>query len=587
MASVQPITSSAAVDERSSTLFEQPIGSTSMTPNTNTTPAMSEAPTLSKDEADVEKSGQMTPQSLGEKHAAPTRTVGGFKWLLVCVSLYISAFLYGLDTTIAADVQGAVIEQFGHVDQLSWIGAGFPLGSVAVILFVGNLYGHFNMKWIYVASIAIFEVGSVLCGAAPNMDAMIVGRVIAGAGGSGVYLGCLNYFSMLTTPEERGFYISLTGFFWGVGAVLGPVIGGAFSVSSATWRWAFYINLVIGAAAAPVYVFFLPAVHPSAGKPIKDRIEHFDFLGLGLIAATWVTFTVGFSMPGGAWAWSDGRTIALLVVFGVLLLASVAQQFFTVLTTAATRAFPGHLLLSRTQILLFVATAASTSSLFVVVYFIPIYFQFVHSDSAIQAAVRLLPYVIVTVVVNVLAGKLLSRIRYYMPLYLVGGILITLGGALLMAYLDPATSEGAIYGFTVVIAIGTGLTIQLGYAVGTLTAKAEDMGHVINFQNVSQIGSTVLCLVIAGQVFQSAAVANLTAVLAGHGFSDADIAGAVAGAQSALFAMLDGELKVAAIQAIVQAMQKAFVLVIVAGAAMVAAAVGMKRERLFGEIVTA
>jgi hypothetical protein len=125
------------------------------------------------------------------------RQIHGLKWALVCISLYISAFLYGLDTTIAADVQGPIIEAFGHIEQLAWVGTGFPLGSVAVILLNGAIYTTFNMKWMYVASVLLFEIGSVICGAAPSMTAMIVGRVIAGAGGSGLYLGCLS------SPLER------------------------------------------------------------------------------------------------------------------------------------------------------------------------------------------------------------------------------------------------------------------------------------------------------------------------------------------------------------------------------------------------
>ncbi len=583
----QPAPAHVATPERASTLFEPSRLSN------DATLAFSRAPTLHKDTDDVEKSGQQTPMSSSDEEGTQEkgnnntgRSIRAWKWFLVCVSIYISAFLYGLDTTIAADVQGAVVEEFGHIDQLAWIGTGFPLGSVAVILLVGNLYGSFNMKWIYIGSIAMFEIGSVLCGAAPNMNAMIVGRVLAGAGGSGVYLGALNYFTMLTSAEERGLYISLTGFFWGVGATLGPIVGGAFS-ESVSWRWAFYINLVIGAAAAPIYIFFLPAYHAKAGKSVRDSIAHFDFFGLALIAATWVFFTVGFSVAGNSLPWNDGTTIALLVLFGVLFLAAFFQQYFTIFTSLEHRAFPGHLLLSRTQILLFIATAASTSSLFVVVYYIPIYFQFVHSDSPILAAVRLMPYVVVTVVVNVVAGHLLSKIRYYMPIYLVAGLLITIGGALLTVYLDPATSESAIYGFTVITAVGTGLTLQLGYAVASLAGKNGDTGHAINFQNVSQIGSTVVCLVIAGQVFQSTAIENLTRVLAGLGFTPADIASAVDGTQSTLFGELSEELRVAAIGAIVSAMQKSFILVFVAGAAIVAAAVGMKRERLFGEIITA
>ena len=77
------------------------------------------------------------------------------------------------------------------------------------------------------------------------MDALIVGRVIAGVGGSGIYLGVLNYLSVMTTTNERGAYIALTGVVWGLGSILGPVIGGAFSISNATWRWVHEASLYL------------------------------------------------------------------------------------------------------------------------------------------------------------------------------------------------------------------------------------------------------------------------------------------------------------------------------------------------------
>jgi hypothetical protein len=112
-----------------------------------------------------------------------------FRWVIVCVALYVNAFLYGLDQTIVADVQGSVIERFGEVNKLGWIGIGFSMGSVAVILPFGKAFSLFNIKWLFIASIVMFEGGSALCGAAPSMDALIFGRVWAGAGGAGMYLG--------------------------------------------------------------------------------------------------------------------------------------------------------------------------------------------------------------------------------------------------------------------------------------------------------------------------------------------------------------------------------------------------------------
>ncbi|KAL7941053.1 major facilitator superfamily domain-containing protein [Trichoderma barbatum] len=534
------------------------------------------------------------PSSSDEEAAPPTpdsppaeegRQVRGFRWLLVCLALYIAIFIYGLDTTIAADVQGSVVEAFGHVEQLAWIGAGFPLGSVSVILMCGVLYQTFNMKWVFAASIVLFEVGSALCGAAPTMTALIVGRVIAGCGGSGVFMGSLNYFTALTTPTERGLYITGTGFCWGIGAVLGPVIGGSFVESSATWRWAFYINLIVGGAFAPIYIFGLPDIHPIVGVSVWDRVKKIDFVGCILGVGTWVSFCMAFTMAGGQWAWKDGRTIGMIVAFAVIITSFAIQQAFCIFTTPENRSFPVHLLKSRSQILLYIATASNITSLFVIVYFIPIYFQFVHGDSAINAAVRLLPFVVLTVCFNLASGHLLSKVKYYMPIFLVAGFFITLGSALLTAFLDPKTPTSYIYGFTVITAVGTGLTLQIGYAVATLKVEPKYMGDALSFQNVSQIGATVIALVIAGQVFQSEATKNLTAALAGTHFTAADIQGAIAGAQSKIFEEITGELKEKAILGITKAMQKAFILVCVGGAVHILSALGMKREKLFGEII--
>ena len=533
---------------------------------------------------DVEKEQdvQQEPPPEGSTESEDKRrTIRGFRWLIICISLYITCFLYGLDTTIAADIQGAVTRAFGSVEQLSWIGAGFPLGSVCVILLLGTLYNIFDMKWVLVATVVLFEAGSALCGGAPSMSALIVGRVIAGAGGSGIYLGSLQYYAVMTVERERGFYMSLIGVFWGLGAVLGPVIGGAFSTSAASWRWAFYINLVISAILAPGFFFYLPSIRSIQGVGVRDRLALIDSVGFVLGAGAWVSFLLAFTMAGGEWPWDDGRTIATFVVFGVVTVIYFLQQYFAVLTTPARRAFPGHLLRDRTQVLLYVVTAAGTTTLYVVVYYIPIYFQFVNNDQALMAAVRLLPFIVIAVTINLASGSLLHFIKVYKVIYIIAGAFLLAGGGPLMVYLDPNTATGTIYGLTVLVAVGTGLSMVTGYTVATLTAKPEDTGAGLSMQNVSQIGGQVIALAVAGQIYQSTAIRKLSAVLASSGFSDQEIRSVVAGAQSALFERLDGELRNKAIVAVTEAMQMTLVLVPVAGGVMLIAALCMKWEKLF------
>ena len=183
-------------------------------------------------------------KALDDKHVdnpRDARPIHGLKWVATLASLYSFALLYGLDTTIAADVQPAILKSLGNVQKLAWIGAGFPLGSVGTILPLGTAYGLFDLKKLIVASIIVFEAGSALCGGAPTMNALIAGRVIAGIGGGGMYLGALNFLAAFTTIRERSIYNAMIGMIWGLGTILGPIVGGLSSFASllltlTTWQ---------------------------------------------------------------------------------------------------------------------------------------------------------------------------------------------------------------------------------------------------------------------------------------------------------------------------------------------------------------
>ena len=164
------------------------------------------------------------------------RTIHGWKWALAMTAILSTTFLFALDNTIVADIQPAIVNQFNDVVRLPWFGVGFGLGSTAVLPW-GKAYGIFSVKWLFIATVILFEVGSTICGAAPNVNALIIGRVIAGIGGSGMYSGCLTYISVTTTNIERPMYMAGVAVAWGAGTVVGPIIGGAFADSAATWRW--------------------------------------------------------------------------------------------------------------------------------------------------------------------------------------------------------------------------------------------------------------------------------------------------------------------------------------------------------------
>jgi len=418
------------------------------------------------------------------------------------------------------------------------------------------------------------------------MKALIVGRIIAGAGGTGIYLGGLNIISRLTTANERPLYMAGLGVVWGIGTILGPVVGGAFADSSATWRWAFYINLVAAAICVPIYFWAIPSMDPQPGKNGLGKLKQLDWMGGILNAGIYATYVIGITFGGTSWPWNDDRTIAIFVVCGVLIIIIVLQQRYLVFTTLEQRIFPATFLLSRTFVLQFVNVSCTSASLFIPVYYIPIFFQFTRNDTALDAAVRLLPFIVIYIFSMMCNRILLPKLGYYMPWSLATGVLVTIGGALMFT-LSATTSSASVYGYSVLIAIGTGLTTQAAYSILTIKVVTDTrfgphmIADAIGFLNMAQIGAIVHCLAISGTVYQNLAFQYLSQYLAPFGYHGKEIASIVTGTKSVTFIHAPEGVKVLAIEALVKAISHIYVLVITAGALTLVCSVLMKREKLF------
>jgi len=140
---------------------------------------------------------------------------------------------------------------------------------------------------------------------------------------------------------------------------------------------------------------------------------------------------MGINFGGTLYAWNSAQVIALFVVSAVLWIALAVQQTFNILTSFEKRLFPVHLLKNREIILLFIACAAAGAEAYITVYYIPIYFQFTQGDSAIMAAVRLLPFIFLLITAIPASGALMSMWGYYKPFYLGGAVLALIGGVLM------------------------------------------------------------------------------------------------------------------------------------------------------------
>lgn len=164
------------------------------------------------------------------------RDMSQISWICLVISIISSMFLFALDNTIVADIQPSIIETLGEVENLPWISVGYALGAVALNLLMysfspparkfwgsnpssSNLFSKFDNKILFIAGVVLFETGSVVCGTAQSMAALIVGRVICGLGGVGIFVGGMNLLSVLTTVAERPMYLNIVGLAWGFGTM--------------------------------------------------------------------------------------------------------------------------------------------------------------------------------------------------------------------------------------------------------------------------------------------------------------------------------------------------------------------------------
>lgn len=395
------------------------------------------------------------------------------------------------------------------------------------------------------------------------MRALIVGRVLAGVGGAGMYVGSLTYLSVTTTTAERPMYMGLTALVWGGGTVLGPIIGGAFAASKATWRWAFYINLLVGALFAPAYLFLLPSIDFQQGKPFMKKLLMLDWIGTIFFLAFLLCLTMAMSFGGTLYAWDSGSEITLWVMTGVTFVLFALVTKFHPLVTKETRLYPAHFLRNPIMVNLQIQLALVSGTMLATAYYLPLIYQFADGDSAIRAGVRLLPFIVCTVVFALLNGIFLPKTQYYMPWYLFGSILMLAGGAA-MYTVTPETSASSLYGYSVLIGAGAGSFLQAGYAVSQTLVDHSEIPNVVGFMSVGQDVGIVILLSVAGSIYQNKAALRLKAAL--PNISPADLETIASGTANPVYDSLDESDRSSVIAAIVASINDVFVVVIAAAA---------------------
>lgn len=231
------------------------------------------------------------------------------------------------DNTIIATAIPTITDEFNSLDDIGWYGSAYLFTTCSLTLVFGKLYTFYSIKWVYLIAIAVFEIGSVVCGATPNSVGLILGRAIAGLGGAGIFSGSMLIIAQTMPLERRPICTGLLGGLYGIAGVAGPLMGGAFT-EYVTWRWCFYINIPFGAVTALFIFCFFKAPKPiKKTSSIREQLAQLDLLGLVFFIPAIVCVLLALQWGGTQYPWKSGRIIGLFVTFGVLILTFSAIQW--------------------------------------------------------------------------------------------------------------------------------------------------------------------------------------------------------------------------------------------------------------------
>ncbi|MGI9024636.1 MAG: MDR family MFS transporter [Burkholderiaceae bacterium] len=336
----------------------------------------------------------------------------------------LAIFLGALDQTIVAVALPRMAQQLDGFSLIAWVVSGYLVASTVVTPIYGKLGDLFGRRMLLSIAIVVFLIASVACAFAQTMPQLIAARVVQGIGGGGLISIAQTIIADVVPLRERGRYQGYISGVFAVASVAGPVVGGLFT-HYLSWRWIFWINLPLGAAA------FLVSRRALAHLPIPGVRRRIDYLGAALLVVGLTALLFPITRIGQGIAWNDAHNLELFAAAFIVLGICVFHETRTPEPIIPLNLFRIPLVAACCGIVFvcfFQLVALASLS--------PLRFQMVAGATADEAAWRLLPLTFMIPLGAFIGGRIMLRTGRHKPLQLIGtaGIPIGLMG---LAFVSP------------------------------------------------------------------------------------------------------------------------------------------------------
>jgi MFS family permease len=395
------------------------------------------------------------PLSLPPRNPSQVWTRGTGFWrsfISICIPLLLSALEGSVTNTALPTISDAL--DLGT--SFSWVATAFLLASTIFQPAYSQLGDMWGRKYPMMLAVAVFAVGSAVCGAANSGAVLIFGRIVQGLGTGGIDLFAEMILCDIIPLRKRGPYLAIRHATFGVGTTLGPLLGGVFAEHG--WRWCFLVNIPICAIALVIMWFYLSVGGGVKASDVKltEELGKIDYIGSGILTASIVMILVALSTGGAPQPWSHPAVIVPLVFGCVGLVVFVVWERSS---RCKHPIMPPQVFSNRTTNIAFALTTMHGFITYGFQFYLPPFFQAVKGSSPSQSGVQVMPTTLVLVVLAAVGGPLLTFWGKYKPMHIVGFALMTLGLSLCVL-LKNDTPVALWLGLELIIASGIGIVIS-------------------------------------------------------------------------------------------------------------------------------
>jgi EmrB/QacA subfamily drug resistance transporter len=408
--------------------------------------------------------------------------------------LMLGMFVAILASTVVSNALPRIIADLhGSQSVYTWIVTTELLAMTATVPLWGKMADLYSKKLLIQLSLGLYVLGSLIAGLTPNVEILIVSRVVQGVGAGGVTALAMIVMAAMIPPRELGRYSGIFGAIFGIGTIAGPLIGGVLvDTSWLGWRWCFLIGVPFTLAA--IYL-----LQRTLHLPVVRREVKIDYLGALLIVAGVSSLLIWSTLAGQKFAWASGWT-ALLVSIGVVLLALAVF----VESRAAEPIVPLRLFRNRTFSLTTITSVLVGVAMFGGTVFLSQYFQISLGKSPTVAGLMSLPMIFGLLVSSTVAGQLITKFGRWKR-YLVAGAAVMVAGMLLLSTIDANTNIVLLSVYMAVLGIGVGMLMQNLVLAAQNDVQAQDLGAATSamtfFRSMGgAVGVSALGAVLADRV---------------------------------------------------------------------------------------